>query len=267
MRSVPEKTLEHWASIYLASRFPNGAMWWPTSGEDVLVELPRLAASGPGKTLALELKTTEATGAGHVLWIDARQLDRYLNPPFGPPLPVYYVFPVPHWTGPLTSRSGTTPAAPAAMTAVPPEWWRRRVGWPWFGDWLYVMSAQSLSEALPPTWATLSKARARLFALSTSHTVGGMPNWTSLFARTPTATPMAWTSFWRAVTRCGPGATALGGPVLDQWTVASAVRPATAPHSRLAHGLDRVMRERPSPAAQFSAGLVAVVRAGTMCPG
>jgi hypothetical protein len=204
MRSIPEKTLEHWTSIYLSSRFPNGAMWWPTSGEDVLAELPRLAASAPGKTLALELKTTESTGADHVLWIDTRQLDRYLNPPFGPPLPVYYVFPVPHWTGPLTSWSGTTPAVPAGMAAAPPEWWRRRVGWPWFGDWLYVMSAQSLSAALPPTWRTPSHAKTRLFALNTSHPVGGVPNWTSLFARMPTAAPMDWTSFWKVVTRCGP---------------------------------------------------------------
>ncbi|WP_125592425.1 hypothetical protein [Amycolatopsis balhimycina] len=204
MHSIPEKTLEHWASIYLSSRFPNGAMWWPTSGEDVLAELPRLAASGLGKTLALELKTTEATGSNHALWIDTRQLDRYLNPPFGPPLPVYYVFPVPHWNGPLRAPPGTTPTAPPQMTVAPPEWWRR-VGWPWFGDWLYVMSAQSLGKALLPTWAAPSRARARLFTLSTPHTVGRMPDWTSLFARTPPAAPMGWAPFWAAVTRCGPG--------------------------------------------------------------
>lgn len=119
MRSIPEKTLEHWTSIYLSSRFPNGAMWWPTSGEDVLVELPWLAASGAGKTIALELKTTEAAGSNHVLWIDSRQLDRYLNPPFGPPLPVYYVFPIPHWSGHLTSRPGIAPAALGTTTTAP----------------------------------------------------------------------------------------------------------------------------------------------------
>ena len=204
MRSIPEKTLEHWTSIYLSSRFPNGAMWWPTSGEDVLAELPRLAGSGPGKTLALELKTTEATSAGHVLWIDTHQLDRYLNPPFGPPLPIYYVFPLPHWTGPLTSWSGTTPAAPTAMTAAPPEWWRRRVGWPWFGDWLYVMSAQSLSEALPPKWRTSPRAKEKLFALNPCPAGASVSSWTRLFARTPTAAPMRWTSFWTVVTQCGP---------------------------------------------------------------
>lgn len=63
MRSIPEKTLEHWASIYLSNRFPKAALWWPASAEDVLVELTPLAASGPGMTLALELKTTTADGA------------------------------------------------------------------------------------------------------------------------------------------------------------------------------------------------------------
>jgi hypothetical protein len=44
--SIPARTLEHRTSIYLSNRFPDGALWWPTSGEDVLVELPRLAATG-----------------------------------------------------------------------------------------------------------------------------------------------------------------------------------------------------------------------------
>lgn len=202
MRSIPEKTLEHWTSIYLTNRFPNGAMWWPAIAEDILTELPPLAASGPGKTLALELKTTKADGANHVLDIDTHQLARYLHPPFGPPLPVYYVFPVPHWTGPLTSSSGRTPAAPAGSTAAPPDWWRRAVGWQWFGDWLYVMSARSLAAALPPSWKT--SGQARLFTLNVSRPVDPIPPWTTLFRRTPPANPMRWTDFWKVVTSCGP---------------------------------------------------------------
>jgi hypothetical protein len=31
-----------------------------------------------------------------------------------------------------------------------------------------------------------------------------VPDWTSLFAQTPPAAPMRWTSFWTVVTRCGP---------------------------------------------------------------
>lgn len=196
--------MEHWTSIYLSNRFPNGALWWPTVGEDVLAELPRLAASEPGKTLALELKTTEARGAEHVLEIDTHQLARYLNPPSGPPLPVYYVFPAPRWTGSLTSRSGAAPAAPSGTAAAPPEWWRRRVGPAWFGDWLYVLSARSLAAALPPTWNAPRRRRATLFTLNGSHLVGGAPDWASLFGRALAHRPTAWTQFWKVVTRCGP---------------------------------------------------------------
>ncbi|WP_236794929.1 hypothetical protein [Amycolatopsis sp. GM8] len=204
MRSIPEKTLEHWTSIYLSNRFPNGALWWPVSGEDVLVELPRLAASGPGKSLALELKTTEARGTDHVLEIDTRQLARYVNPPAGPPLPVYYVFPTPHWTGPLTSHSGTAPAAPNGSAAAPPEWWRRRIGRAWFGDWLYVMSARSVAAALPHGWNAPRRKRATLFTLNSSRVVGGKPSWASLLGPTLSSWPIDWTRFWRIVTLGGP---------------------------------------------------------------
>lgn len=194
MRSIPEKTLEHWTSIYLSNRFPNGALWWPTSGEDVLAELPRLATSGPGKTLALELKTTEARGTDHVLEIDTRQLASYLTPPSGPPLPVYYVFPTPHWTGPLTSHSGTSPAALTGLAASPPEWWRQKVGPAWFGDWLYVMSARSVAAALPAGWnsprrkrAILTYARRTSFAASTKTTT--CANTSSATAPTARAKP------------------------------------------------------------------------------
>jgi hypothetical protein len=204
MRSIPEKTLEHWASIYLSNRFPNGALWWPAVGEDVLAELPRLAASGPGKTLALELKSTEADGDDHVLEIDTHQLARYLNPPFGPPLPVYYVFPTPFWIGPLTSWAGTAPSAPPGTTPAPPEWWRKCVGPAWFGDWLYVMSARSLAAMLPPTWTAPRRRRTTAFRLNGSHLVGGVPDWESLFSQTLTRRPIAWMQFWSDVKRCGP---------------------------------------------------------------
>jgi hypothetical protein len=122
MRSIPEKTLELRTSIYLSNRFPNAALWWPASGEDVLAELSRLASTGPGKTLALELKTTEVTNTGHKLSIDTEQLERYPNPCFGPPLPIHYVFPVPCWSGSLASWHGRTPPAVGGPGRKPP--WR-----------------------------------------------------------------------------------------------------------------------------------------------
>ena len=202
MRSIPEKTLEHWSSMYLSNRFPNGALWWPTSGEDVLVQLPRLAATGQGKTLALELKTTEADGAKHTLWIDTGQLDRYLSPPLGPPLPVYYVFPLPHWTGPLTSQHGSAPGTPNPMVEAPPEWWRQRAGWPWFGNWLYVMSAQAVASALPPGWR--NGPRAKLFTLNAPHDPSLWPAWERVLDLKPIAEPVIWPSFWNDVARWGP---------------------------------------------------------------
>src|SRR3989304_6355308 len=44
--SVPEKTVEHWASQYILYRFrSNVAMWWPAAGGDV--HIPGLRAQ-PG---------------------------------------------------------------------------------------------------------------------------------------------------------------------------------------------------------------------------
>lgn len=197
VRSIPEKTLEHWTSIYLSNRFPNGSFWWPAFGEDVLVELPRLAASGAGETFALELKTTEAVGTDHLLSIDTLQLDRYVNPPFGPPPPVYYVFPVPHWAGPLTSRSGMTPVAPTSTTLAPPAWWRRRAGRPWFGDWLYVLSAQDVAEALPGTRRSPSRTGERLFRLTPADMTGRGPNWRALLGWSSHVEPIRWRDFWK----------------------------------------------------------------------
>ena len=62
--SIPEKTLEHWASIYLTYRYhSHAALWWPAHGEDVNVgNLPPT----PGKAVQLELKTTYLNSSGTV---------------------------------------------------------------------------------------------------------------------------------------------------------------------------------------------------------
>lgn len=53
--SVPEKTLEHWASMYVTYRFRSKAsLWWPNPGEDINIrDFPKL----PGKAVQLEVKT------------------------------------------------------------------------------------------------------------------------------------------------------------------------------------------------------------------
>lgn len=92
VRSIPEKTLEHWASMYVAHRFPMAALWWPTAGEDIRVED---FGTMPGKAFYLEVKVPEQSPSQHVTTINLPQLLAYV----GQPVPVYYVIPLPPWTG------------------------------------------------------------------------------------------------------------------------------------------------------------------------
>lgn len=48
MRSLPEKTYEHWASLYISSRFPRDDQWWPSSGEDTAAGLRNLMTPTSG---------------------------------------------------------------------------------------------------------------------------------------------------------------------------------------------------------------------------
>lgn len=71
--SIPEKTLEHWSSLYLTYRYRSQAsLWWPTRGEDIDVQMLPMA---PGKAVQLELKTTTPAGTGlHDVNVDLGQL-------------------------------------------------------------------------------------------------------------------------------------------------------------------------------------------------
>ncbi|MGH3206024.1 MAG: hypothetical protein ACRDP5_28830 [Streptosporangiaceae bacterium] len=60
--SVPEKTLEHWASLCVAYRYRSlAAQWWPVNGVDI--DLQSMPAQ-PGKAIQLELKTITPAGPG-----------------------------------------------------------------------------------------------------------------------------------------------------------------------------------------------------------
>lgn len=93
VRAIPEKTLEHWSSMYLARRFPVCQLWWPSMDEDIAVQS---LSSRVGKSLLLEVKTTDWNWRRweHRLTIDVDQLRRYQSSP----IPVYYVFPMPPWS-------------------------------------------------------------------------------------------------------------------------------------------------------------------------
>lgn len=144
MVSIPEKTLEHWASIYLTYRYrSHAALWWPAFGEDVRIDsLP----SGAGKAIQLELKTTTLSSNSHVhdVFIDLRQLDDYLAKPDH--LQPFYIFPVPHWdnTLELAATAAGLPVSECGFrrsnSYTPQKWW--------FANWVAAMTTKTVAKIL-----------------------------------------------------------------------------------------------------------------------
>lgn len=144
VRSIPEKTLEHWVSFYINYRYrSHSGQWWPTEGEDIAVNgLP----SRPGKILQFEVKTSELSGRHqdiHTVRIDRRQLCAYLRRPLG--LQPYYLFCAPEWAGQFQ-------VAARGVGADPYEFAFSRVGSSplggWFVRWSIVMSARDVNSVL-----------------------------------------------------------------------------------------------------------------------
>lgn len=163
MRALPEKTLEHWVSREVARRFPNANLWWPSNGEDVMVDE---VAGRPGKWLMLEVKTTEweQPRGRNRLSIDLEQLRVYLSTG----MPVFYVFPVPPWDDVLTAAR---------------PWlgrWRRgdlgnpAVGGQWFAHWTYVLSAKDVANVVGSVWK--KNKYATLFTSSAFDRLAMVPN-------------------------------------------------------------------------------------------
>lgn len=237
-RSIPEKTLEHWSSMYMVNRFPNASLWWPADGEDIAFDLLQTAAGGdgkPGKVLLLEMKTTEWLPKlkQHRLTVDLDQLDKYLNSPRNLDLPVFYVFPVPFWDGAFSAPST---AMPVTGTLYPPDWWRQKadylpysLGYEWFGNWLYVLPAELVAKALPSGWTSKLKNKRinevlaatrqgkrppssvacneNLFALPPRVPVDTTATFweNALSALSPAETPQRWRDFWQQVQTCNSG--------------------------------------------------------------
>ncbi|GEM_PF-3116874 len=213
MRSIPEKTLEHWASIYAAYRYRSFAgLWWPTLGEDISVgSLPN---RGPGKIFNLEIKTTEANGSGdrHRAEVRVSQLLAYLSKP----VPTYYVFPVPDWCGPIDRPAATRWLAGTSKT----ELGFRRSGDLWFGNWTvvvpdYVLYAP-LAARYPLGTAVGPKVYEPVFTVDTSGLTvtvlmeGAYTGVTAPFMQPPAGMPTTpfygWREFWDDMDVCGgPG--------------------------------------------------------------
>jgi hypothetical protein len=80
--SLPERTVDAWVSIYVASRVPDVRIWAPTQQQtpdyDIAGSLP-----GPGKLFVLEDKaprTNDASGS-HAFQLPIRQMWNYLRNP------------------------------------------------------------------------------------------------------------------------------------------------------------------------------------------
>jgi hypothetical protein len=137
--SVPEKTLEHWSSQYLAYRYRSkAALWWPSGGEDVDV---RWLPARPGKAVQIELKTTTITGTDrHEVIVDLEQLWEYRQRPLG--LQPFYAFPWPDWTGDLaTAAHGRGRAVTELGFARSGRDW-------WFADWMVVLTTEQVARVL-----------------------------------------------------------------------------------------------------------------------
>jgi hypothetical protein len=180
VRAIPEKTLEHWSSMYLARRFPDCRLWWPSVDEDITVQS---LSNRLGKSLLLEVKTTDWSRlrSEHRLSIDVSQLRRYLRSP----IPVYYIFPMPPWSKVLTD--GHSWLAGRARSELIDE------GQGWFGEWLFVTRAQSLWDWLGPKQRQKS---ATLF-------VGASSSWDPSRIWPRLLPWWAWSTFWDGMARCG----------------------------------------------------------------
>lgn len=194
--SVPEKTLEHWASLCIAYRYRSlAAQWWPVNGVDIDVQsLP----AQPGKAIQLELKTTTPAGPGlHDVNVDLGQLWEYCHKPLG--RQPFYVFPQPDWDGELAAVAR---AHGHEVTELAVQ--RSGHGW-WFGDWMIVLTTQQVANVLRQdlndhgSRKRRSKKRLVQFNINDpAKTIWGDPA-----SPSPPPEMLGWSSFWSELDECG----------------------------------------------------------------
>ncbi|NYE38012.1 hypothetical protein F4692_003157 [Nocardioides cavernae] len=195
--SVPEKTLEHWSSLYLAYRYRSrAAMWWPATGVDIDI---RWLPNCPGKAVQLELKTSIVAGANlQDVKVNLGQLWDYDQLP--PGQKPFYVFPWPDWTGDLE--------AVAIAANIPPSelaFSRSGQGW-WFADWLVVLTTDQVASVLAPELAahgspSRKNASCRLVRFDLTASATAPTRLWGSGAPEPTCIP--WRQFWSDLQMCG----------------------------------------------------------------
>jgi hypothetical protein len=196
--SVPEKTLEHWSSLYLTYRYRSQiSLWWPTRGEDIDVQM---LPTTPGKAVQLELKTTTPAGTGlHDVNVNLGQLWEYSHKPLG--RQPFYAFPRPDWDGDLAAVA----RAQRPRKEVTELAFRRSgSGW-WFVDWMVVLTTGQVADMLRRelnahgSRARDSKAQlVRFDVKNPANDVWGDPV-------SPAASPevINWLDFWYELEQCG----------------------------------------------------------------
>lgn len=210
--NIPEKTLEHWASIYITYRFRSKAsQWWPVSGQDIDI---RNFPSLPGKSVQLEVKTVRPPSrrsSSHDVHINLGQLWDYSARPLH--LQPFYAFPWPHWSGPLEraawasgipptelafSRSSSNTISSAAPMHGSPAW---------FAEWMVVMTTREVGAVLAAELAAhgngnRKNADRRLVRFTTGVNPGAQ--WgTSANPSQWAPTYYRWRDFWDELTNCG----------------------------------------------------------------
>jgi hypothetical protein len=198
--SVPEKTLEHWASQYVTYRYRSRAgLWWPARGEDVDV---RWLPDRPGKIIQLELKTSVVAGRhGHEVHVDLGQLWDYWNRPLG--RQPFYVFPDPDWEGSLEAVATANGVRVSELAFS-----RSGLGW-WFADWMVVLTTQDvvrvLRAELMAHGSSARGSRSRLVRYDDAREPSlRRVTWGPRGGGTPVATT-TFRDFWDEIDRCGRG--------------------------------------------------------------
>lgn len=207
---LPEKTLEHWVSLYINYRYQSHAnLWWPAHGEDIKANsLPPKS----GKFVLFEIKTAEFDASRHHISrvvIDVAQWRRYSQRDE----PVAYVFPIPHWSGLLLDQTLPTPH-------ITPDLAFSRVGSPyWFIDWTRVLSVDEVGSIIGQSGQ--QQATATLVSVNFNngnHTIenrGNMPKPVWGRSKTKTMTPPNLTEYLANLESCG-GTGQVDVPLLGQ---------------------------------------------------
>lgn len=195
--SVPEKTLEHWASLYLTYRYRSkAALWWPVDGADIQVgHLP----SRPGKAVELELKTTIAQATQHKVVVDIGQLWEYEQRPTA--RQPFYVFPRPRWEGELrvAARANYLHEADIAFSRSGQTWW--------FAEWMVVLTTAEVAAVLRAevnAWGRRDRGHKEVL-VRYRHPTARQPHWRTQWGGVGGVTPASvpWRELWTDLETCG----------------------------------------------------------------